>query len=69
LKTFLENHKREVVGMLLHEWNLDDAVAVAKKDGREERAIEIAQKMKAKGKSIDEIIELPGLTVDDILPL
>jgi predicted transposase/invertase (TIGR01784 family) len=71
--------------MLFEEWNLDDAVAVAKKDGevwgrkmgREEgmetgkrqQAIEIAQKMKAKGKSIDEIIELTGLTVDDILPL
>jgi predicted transposase/invertase (TIGR01784 family) len=73
LKTFLENHKREVVGMLLREWNLDTAVAFAEERGEErgerKRAITIAQKMKAKGKSIDEIIELTGLTVDDILPL
>jgi len=55
--------------MLFEEWNLDDAVAVAKRDGSEERAIKIAQKMKDKGKSIDEIIEMTGLTVDDILPL
>jgi len=59
--------------MLLHEWNLDTAVAFAEERGEErgerKRAITIAQKMKAKGKSIDEIIELTGLTVDDILPL
>jgi predicted transposase/invertase (TIGR01784 family) len=58
---------------LLEEWNLKDAVAVAKRDGREEgkrqRAIEIAQKMKARGDTIDEIIEMTGLTVDDVLRL
>ena len=81
LKEFLEQHRGEVVNMLFEEWNLDDAVAVAKRDGevwgrkmgkeegKRQREIEIAQKMKAKGKSIDEIIELTGLTVDDILPL
>jgi len=67
--------------MLLEEWNLKDAVAVAERDGRKmgreegmkmgERklAIEIAKKMKATGDSIDRIIELTGLTVDDIIPL
>jgi len=69
LKTFLENHKREVVGMLLHEWNLDTAVAFAEERGRKKEKIEFAKKMKARGDSIDEIIELTGLTVDDILPL
>jgi hypothetical protein len=73
LKEFLEQHRGEVVNMLFEEWNLDDAVAVAKKDGEElgekRKAIEIAQKMKATGDSIDRIIELTGLTVDDILPL
>jgi predicted transposase/invertase (TIGR01784 family) len=81
LKEFLEQHRGEVVSMLFEEWNLDDAVAVAKKDGevwgrkkgmeggKRQQAIEIAQKMKARGDSIDEIIELTGLTVDDILPL
>jgi len=33
------------------------------------KVLKIAQKMKAKGKSIDEIIEMTDLTVDDILPL
>jgi len=59
--------------MLLHEWNLKDAVAFAEergeKRGMKKRAIEIAQKMKATGDSIDRIIELTGLTVDDILRL
>ena len=55
--------------MLFEEWNLDDAVAVAKRDGEKLKAIKIAKKMKDKGKSIDEIIEMTDLTVDDILPL
>jgi len=61
--------KGEVVNMLFEEWNLDDAVAVAKRDGEKLKAIKIAKKMKDKGKSIDEIIEMTDLTVDDILPL
>ena len=36
---------------------------------KRQKALEIAQKMKATGDSIDRIIELTGLTVDDILPL
>ena len=67
--------------MLLHEWNLDTAVAFAEergeargeergmKTGKRQREIEIAQKMKARGDSIDEIIRMTDLTVDDILPL
>ena len=73
LKTFLENHKREVVGMLLHEWDLGQAVAVAREEGEEwgekRNALKIAKKMKARGDSIDEIIKMTDLTVDDILPL
>jgi hypothetical protein len=73
LKEFLEQHRGEVVSMLFEEWNLDDAVAVAQRDGvkmgKRQLAIEIAKKMKASGDSIDRIIELTGLTVDDILPL
>jgi predicted transposase/invertase (TIGR01784 family) len=73
LKEFLENHKWEVISMLLEEWNLNDAVAVAGEEGEErgmrKKAIEFAKKMKAKGKSIDEIIEMTDLTVDDILRL
>jgi len=59
--------------MLTQEWDWGKALEVTKKeaweDGREERAIEIAQKLKAKGMSINDIIDATGLTVDDILPL
>jgi len=54
---------------LLEEWNLKDAVAVAERDGRKMEKIEIAKRMKARGDSIDEIIELADLTVDDVLRL
>jgi predicted transposase/invertase (TIGR01784 family) len=58
---------------LLEEWNLKDAVAVAKRDGREEgkkqQAIEIARNFKAKGISVDDIADATGLTVDDVLRL
>ena len=59
----------EVIAMLLHEWNLKDAVAFAEERGMKKQAIEIAKRMKDDGKSIDEIIRMTDLTVDDILPL
>ena len=70
-------YKWEVIGMLLHEWNLKDAVAFAEergevrgmKTGRRQQVIEIAKRMKARGDSIDEIIRMTDLTVDDILRL
>ena len=37
--------------------------------GENRRAIAIAEKMKAKGYDINDIIEMTGLTVDDILRL
>ncbi|MDR3160626.1 MAG: hypothetical protein LBU28_03325, partial [Spirochaetaceae bacterium] len=36
LKGFLETHSREVMNMLLTEWNWDDALAVREEEGREE---------------------------------
>jgi predicted transposase/invertase (TIGR01784 family) len=35
-------------------------------EGRDERSLEIARKMKAKGKSIQEIAELTDLTIEEI---
>jgi len=74
LKTFLQNHKWEVIGMLLHEWNLKDAVAYAEERGMEKggrkRAIKIARNLKNTGRlTIDEIAQASGLTVDDVLRL
>ena len=37
-----------------------------KKEGKEERSIEIAKKMKDKNKEIEEIIELTGLSKEEI---
>jgi len=39
------------------------------RSGEMKKALEIAEKMKAKGKSVDEIVEMTGLTVDDVLRL
>ncbi|MDR2746592.1 MAG: Rpn family recombination-promoting nuclease/putative transposase [Treponema sp.] len=36
LKDFLESHSKEVMNMLLTEWNWDDALAVSKEEGWEE---------------------------------
>jgi len=55
--------------MLLEEWNLDDAVAVAERDGRKKEKIEIAKNLKNKGMSVNDIIDATGLTVDDVLRL
>jgi len=77
LKEFLKNHEREVIGMLLQEWDLETAIAVERRDawtegrteGQTERAMKIARKMKDKGKSVSEIAEMTDLTIDDILRL
>jgi flagellar biosynthesis/type III secretory pathway protein FliH len=36
LKEFLETHAPEVTGMNIHDWKIEDAIAVAQKEGREE---------------------------------
>ena len=69
LKEFLEQHRGEVVNMLLEEWNLKDAVAVAERDGRKKEKLEIARNFKAKGIRVDDIADATGLTVDDVLRL
>ena len=63
--------------MLLTEWKEEDALKIRWEEGREEgveegmekKAIKIAEKMKNRGKGVDEIAEFTGLTVDDILRL
>ena len=62
---------------LLEEWNLKDAVAVAKRDGEElgmregekQKALAIAKNLKANGVDVDTIAKSTGLTVDDVLRL
>jgi len=63
--------------MLLQEWDLETAIAVERRDawtegrteGRMKEKLAIARTMQAKGKSVDEIAEMTGLTVDDVLRL
>jgi predicted transposase/invertase (TIGR01784 family) len=69
LKEFLENHKREVIGMLLHEWDWGKAVEVAKREAVEDKQIEIARNLRTKGMGVDDVADATGLTVDDILRL
>jgi predicted transposase/invertase (TIGR01784 family) len=59
--------------MLLTEWKEEDAHKVwreeAWEEAREETMKEVARKMKAKGMSLNEILELTELTVEDVLKL
>jgi len=48
---------------------VEKGIAEGREEGEKRRAIAIARKMKDKGKSVNEIIELTDLTVDDVLRL
>jgi len=73
LKEFLENHKKEVIGMLTQEWTLEKAIAFerreARTEGQIERAMDIARTMQAKGFDVDTITDVTKLTVDEVLRL
>jgi len=55
--------------MLLHEWKLEEAVVVAKREAAEDKQIEIARKMKNKGFSLNDIAEATDLSIEEILKL
>jgi hypothetical protein len=65
LKEYLERRGAEMVDLLYEEWNLADAIAVA----REERDEEVARKALAKGLPLDVIHEITGLDMDVIKSL
>jgi len=73
LKEFLENHKKEVISMLVQEWDLEKAIAFERKEawmeGRTEEKLEIARNLRAKGMGVNDVAEVTKLTVDDILRL
>jgi predicted transposase/invertase (TIGR01784 family) len=80
LKEFLEAHAREVIGMNIFEWNLEDAVVVERKEGREGgreegrvegrvegrevALLETARKLKSMGLSAEQIAVATGLSQD-----
>ena len=78
LKEFLKLHAAEVLGMLMTEWNWDDALAVRYEEGREEgreqgwekgeenKALEIARNALAEGATFDFVQKITGLSLDEI---
>ena len=78
LNEFLKLHAAEVLGMLMTEFNLDDALAVryedgfenGREEGREEgeviKALEIARNALAEGSSPDFVQKITGLSLEEI---
>ena len=69
LKEFMEANSSEVFNMLLTEWNLDDALAVSREEGREENREEIALNALAEGLSLEVIQKITGLDIETIAGL
>jgi predicted transposase/invertase (TIGR01784 family) len=85
LKKFLEAHSSEVFNMIFTEWNWDDALEVAREEGREdgleegleqgreegmEKGIEFtARNALSKGISIQTVQEITGLSLEKIIEL
>jgi len=70
LKQFFIERKGEIMGYLDHEWKLDEAIAVAREEESERRALKTAKRLKDIGHmTVDEIAEATDLTVDDVLRL
>jgi len=66
LKEFLEEHATEVINMLMGEWDLEEAVEVAREEGREEGVLYTARNALAKGISVETVQEITGLSFDEI---
>jgi predicted transposase/invertase (TIGR01784 family) len=70
LREFLQLHAGEVLGMLMTEWNMDDALAVRYEEGLEdglEKAKEnIARNLLAKGSLPEFIRDITGLDIETI---
>ena len=70
LKEFLELHAGEVLNMLYTEWNMDDAIAVAREEGiekgLEEAKESIARNLLAKGSSPEFVRDITGLDIETI---
>jgi hypothetical protein len=73
LKEFLKLHVAEVLGMLFTEWNLDDAIAVAREealeDGLEKGKLEIARNLLTEGSTPEFVQKITGLDLETIAGL
>jgi len=74
LREFLKLHAGEVLNMLYAEWNLDDAIAFARKEaredgieeGKEKNRLEIARRLLAESAAPDFIQKITGLDLETI---
>ena len=74
LTGFLKLHAGEVLNMLYTEWNLDDAIAVAREEGKEDgieegranEKLEIARNLLAEGAAFEFIQKITGLDMETI---
>ena len=69
LSKYLEVHGSEVLNMLYSEWNLEDAIACAREETREERDLEIARNLLTEGSTPDFIHKITGLDLETIQSL
>jgi len=69
LKEFLEANSSEVLNMLLTEWNQDEAVDVAREEGREEEKQIIAKNLLAEGSTPEFVNRITGLSMETIAKL
>ena len=61
--------RRQVANMLCSEYSYKMDIAVKKEEAAEDKAEEIAVKMLSKKFSVSEIVELTGLSPDQVLKL
>ena len=81
LREFLEIHAREILNMLITEWNTEDAIAYAREEGREdgyeegrengyeESREQIAMNALTEGLSTEFVQKITGLDMETILKL
>ena len=66
LRVFLEEHASEVLSMLMTKWNLGDAIAVAREEGRAEEREQFVRNLLAMGMPIEEIARATELPVEQV---
>ncbi len=69
LLSFLEGHASEVLNMLFTEWNLDDAIAVAKEEATEKSIMQTAKNMLLDGLEPARVARITQLSEEQILAL
>jgi hypothetical protein len=66
LKSYLQKHSTEVLNMLIEEITIEDEMAAAKEDGREEAIEEIARNALSEGASFEFVQKITGLDPETI---